>query len=524
MVVQKMSSSLKLFLSDRRGATAILVAVSIVPVTLAALGAVDIARFSVAKVQLQDALDAGALAAAHTTSTDANALQTAGKRVFDQNLRLGSDFTVQSATFTFGANGQVVGAASATVTPFVAGLVTGGPLTVSASAEVTRANNKLEVALVLDNTGSMAQSLGSGSTSKISALKAAADSMVDTLSAAAKQAGTSDAVKISLVPYTMTVNVGPQYSSAAWLSPGLPSAYGQDVFATAGTNRLTLFQQLNMSWGGCVESRPSPYDVTESPPTTATPGTLYVPYFAPDEPGSNSSTTWNNQSWNNNYLNDVTTNSSWSVRQGYVAKYTASNIVNTGTTPMGYKYGPNAGCSIQPLHRLSNDFADVKTSIDAMTVGGDTDIKTGVMWGWHTLSPNAPFSDGVPYNTQGVTKAMVLMSDGQNHNVDVTNSNNDASVYSGIGYIWQNRLGITSGTLNQRIAVLDQKLSQACTNAKAAGIVMYVVVLVDPSVDQSTLKSCASSTDKLYIVTDTRQLTGVFNSIAQQLAKLHLSK
>ena len=103
-------------------------------------------------------------------------------------------------------------------------------------------------------------------------------------------------------------------------------------------------------------------------------------------------------------------------------------------------------------------------------------------------------------------------------------SNSDASVYSGIGYIWQNRIGITSGTLTQRVSILDQKLGQACTNVKAAGITMYVVVLVDPTVDQSTVEACASSTDKLYMVTDTSQLTGVFSSIAGSIENLRIAK
>lgn len=506
------------------GNVAMTVALSLAPLTLAALGALDIARATAAKLELQDALDAAALAAGKMAGNDPVVLQAQGDRIFRQNLAFDSDVTLTSDTFSFGANGIVVADAGASVRPLVIGFVNGGAgLNVGAHAQVTRTNSKIELALVLDNTGSMANTLGGGSLTKIAALKTAADSMVDTLSAAASRIGDPTAVKIALVPYTMTVNVGSQYSSASWLSPGLPGVYGPDIFSNAGQNRLTLFTQLGMTWGGCVESRPAPYDVTEAPPNAATPATMYVPYFAPDEPGTTSSSNWNGQTWYNNYLNEGGSSTSWAVRQNAVGKYHSANSVNSGQNPAtGYAYGPNAGCNIQPLKRLSNDFASVKTAIDSMTVGGDTDIKAGVMWGWHTLSPNAPFSDGVAYNTQGVAKIMVLMTDGQNHNVVTGNSNE--SIYSGIGYIWQNRLGITSGTLSQRIAVLDQKLAQACSNAKAAGITLYVVVLVDPTVDQSTVSNCASSSDKLYTVTDTSQLTGVFSSIADQIAKLHLSR
>jgi hypothetical protein len=48
---------------------------------------------------------------------------------------------------------------------------------------------------------------------------------------------------------------------------------------------------------------------------------------------------------------------------------------------------------------------------------------------------------------------------------NVVVNDNDQSAYSDIGYIWQGRLGITGGSLSQRISVLDQKLAQACANA-----------------------------------------------------------
>jgi Flp pilus assembly protein TadG len=492
------------------------------PLTLMAIGAVDYGRATMIKTGLQDALDAATLTVGRSTATDPAAIQSTGSSALAANLQTYPNTHLDTSSFVL-SNNTVQASAQLTVTPIIANIFSGHDIEVTATSQVVRGISNLEVAMVLDNTGSMNQTLGSGTTTKIAALKTAADSMVDELSNASTHSGIPGIIKMSLVPYTMTVNVGSTYANAAWLSPGLPAAYGSDVFSVAGTNRLTLFSQLGVTWGGCVESRPAPYDVTEAPPTAATPGTLYVPYFAPDEPGSSAGSSWNGSTWNNNYLADGTTSTSWSVRQANVAKYNTHTFINSGTSPVGYQYGPNAGCSIQPLTRLTTDFPTIKTAINAMTVGGDTDIKAGLMWGWHTLSPNAPFADGVPYGTAHTDKIMVLMTDGQNHNV--TTSNSDASIYSGIGYIWQNRIGLGTGsTLNQRITTLDQKLAAACANAKNAGIIMYIVVLVDPTVDQSTVEACASSNDKLYLVSDTSQLTGVFNSIAASIENLRISQ
>lgn len=125
-----------------------------------------------------------------------------------------------------------------------------------------------------------------------------------------------------------------------------------------------------------------------------------------------------------------------------------TNRRGVAAVEFGYQFGPNAGCIAQPLIRLTDSFSAVKAGMDGMVAGGDANIAAGVMWGWHTLSPNAPFADGAAYSDDTTRKIMVLMTDGENHNV-VTSSPN-ASVYGGLGYIWQNRLGITDGSLDER--------------------------------------------------------------------------
>lgn len=262
-----------------------------------------------------------------------------------------------------------------------------------------------------------------------------------------------------------------------------------------------------------METRPSPYDVREGAPTSASPATLYVPYFAPDEPDLSG--------YYNNYLADGTTSTNWKVRQSRTEKYTAP--IRSGViSGLGYLYGPNSGFEIQPLTRLTSNRGNLKTAISALSAGGDTNISAGVMWGWHVLSPNVPFKDGGPYRDADHDKIMIVMTDGQNHNVVAPNNN--ASIYSGIGYIWQNRLGINSGTLSTRIAKLDSKLSEACANAKAAGIVIYSVILEDKTVDQSSVRGCASSPDRVLEVSNPAGLQAAFDSIARMIQALTVSR
>ena len=58
----------------------------------------------------------------------------------------------------------------------------------------------------------------------------------------------------------------------------LPDGHWQK---TATTSRPRPYA----SWQGCVEARPYPYNMNDAAARQATPATLFVPMFAPDEPG-----------------------------------------------------------------------------------------------------------------------------------------------------------------------------------------------------------------------------------------------
>ncbi|TCT07275.1 Flp pilus assembly protein TadG [Tepidamorphus gemmatus] len=506
---------LRRFLTDRRGNVAILFGLLLLPMIAMVGVALDYNRAANARSKLTAALDIALLSLARNGHmSDAEA-----RKFLEQNIAAqlaGGSYTGEWHLVDFVQTEKTIQAAIASpVETTILGLLSIPTIDVAANSEVTREQKKIELALVLDNTGSMKGT-------RMLNLQIAAIDLVDTLVSAAARSGEPDAVRLALVPYTMTVNVGPQYANAAWIDSQGKSPINDQIFDGATqVKRLDLFQSMKTPWAGCVETRPAPYDVTETAPTSSIPATLYVPYFAPDEPDTLVGQSCNLPGYCNNYIADGTNSSDWKKRQGNVAKY-KNATPKIGINPIGYQFGPNAGCEIQPLTRLTSNFTSFKTAIKSMTAGGDTNISAGLMWGWHTLSPHGPFGDGVPYGTEGFVKALILMTDGQNHNVVV--SNNNQSVYSGIGYIWQNRLGISSGSLNQRIAKLNEKLAQTCKNVKATGIVIYTIRLEHPDVDDSTIRNCASSPDKFFDVTDSAKLSAVFERIAGDILRLRVSK
>jgi len=149
-------------------------------------------------------------------------------------------------------------------------------VTVNAFTEVTLNEKQIELIMVLDNTGSM------GWSGKLNALKTAASTLVDSLMVSNQNAAVNEDVKIGLVPFAAAVNIGADKLNSGWIDVlALSSIAGEDF--QPGTNVLNLYNQIqNRSWNGCVRARPTPFDTQDTAPGGG--DTLWVPYFAPDEP------------------------------------------------------------------------------------------------------------------------------------------------------------------------------------------------------------------------------------------------
>lgn len=509
---------MKRFRRDERGAAAILFALALLPMLMFAGAVIDYSRAQNTKARLQGGIDAIALKLGKLNlNTDLNAYVPSSQTQVQQWMT-GTTARNIVVTISRPVDGAVEVDGVADTPTTLMNLFGYTTMTTRAVSVVSRGVGNLEIALVLDNTGSMTQN------NKLGKLKSAATSMVDTL-ASQTDPSKPNALKFAVVPFSMTVNVGASYASAAWMDTGAKASYHDDLFNTAGTNRFTMFSNLGMPWGGCVEMRPAPYDVDGTVPSAGTPDTLYVPYFAPDEADSDSST------WANDYLKDYQSGTpyptpAWKTRQGNQAKY-KNAVWQSGTKgarqPGGYLYGPNAGCEIAPLQRLTTSTSTVKSAINNMVASGDTNIVVGLGWGWNVLSPSYPFADGIAYGTKDYTKIVVLMTDGQQQNLEV-NSNND-SIYSGIGYIWQKRIGLTSGSSTaQRTTALDNRLSTLCSNMKAKGILIYTVRVEVTDGTSDLLQNCASDPSMFYNVSDSSGLAATFTAIGQSISRLSISK
>ncbi len=502
---------------DESGAAAIIFAVALVLLAPLTLGVFDLYIGANQKQKLQDALDAAALFAARSSAQTQKEINEVGQRALKANLSTFPGSALITSSFVLDGP-KVVASAEMTPMAVATGFFQHG--NVKAGAEVLRAMDRLEIALVLDNTGSM-------SGTKLSTLKTAAKDLVDKLDAAGKRSTAEDPIQISLVPFSSTIRVAEDvsvknYNTTTRTGPGIPnwldsralghnesakSGAGGDIFSTANTDRFAVLKSMkdDQVWGGCVESRRQPFDVQDTAPYAANVDSYFVPYFAPDEPDTP-------KGFRNNYIKDKTGGGVWE-RQGYVGKY-------DNAKPSGG--GPNRGCDLEPIMPLTTDMNGLKTAIDSMNANGTTNIPMGLVWGWHTLSPNAPLADGVAYGTKNHRKIIILMTDGDN--VASTGNRDNQSDYSGLGYIWQGLLGIRAGSGNKRTSVMNDRLALLCENIKKKEIVLYTVRVEVRSGSSSLLKNCATDPDKFFDVQNVSQLGAAFDAIAGSIDNLRLTK
>jgi Flp pilus assembly protein TadG len=224
-------ASLARFRRDERGNVAPIFAIAMLPIVALTGTAVDYSRANAARAEMQAALDATALTLSkETTGLTQEQLNDKATKYFTASFENGDAKNVtvtplltspQAGSFTLTIS------ASASVDLRFMGVFGQPSLPIGSSTEVKWGIKKLELALVLDNTGSMAQS------GKMAALKTASHNLLTTLKGAAKKLGD---VKVSIIPFDVTVKPGTTYKNEFWID-----------FAQNSISKT--------SWEGCVQDR-----------------------------------------------------------------------------------------------------------------------------------------------------------------------------------------------------------------------------------------------------------------------------
>lgn len=497
------------FLHCERGSALPFIAIGVVMLTGATGTAIDMGRVQVVQSRMQTALDAAGLAVGTEISTANIATETS--KYFYANFPAGYLGTTISSISAVpnAANSIIALNVSGTVPTTFMKLFGVSTVSVSATSQITRQQSGMELVLVIDNTGSMANSAG-GATTKIQAAKSAASSLLDILYGSGNN--TSPNLWVGVVPFSQTVNIGTTHN--AWM----------DTAYDGGLNWGPT------AWAGCVEARSNAallpqYDITDDPPNALNTKTLFRQYYSP-----------------------CNTNTSYETNQWKGQSPSKTNCLTSGTTayntPLSASRGPNYNCPVAAVLPMVAEKNTVLTTINAMTAVGNTQIHLGLAWGYRMLSPrwrgmwggemntnNLPLD----YNTPLMNKVVILMTDGDNtltgSSTAGTATSNPGN-YSAYGYPDNNWLALAGGectsggdcTAGQN--EFNNRTAAVCAAMKAQGIIIYSIALGAQvsNTGQTLLKNCATTPAYYFLSPTTNTLTTIFQQIGDSLANLRVSQ
>ncbi|MEM6780368.1 MAG: vWA domain-containing protein [Pseudomonadota bacterium] len=467
------------------GAAAVVFGVT-VPVVVTAVGmTVDMSQAFVTRERLSRALDAAALAGAAMETNDESLIQDRVDRFLTANYPddvIGQRITMDVELDT--ENDLLTVSARAKLDTAFMGIIGKDVIYVDAETTVQREVRGLEVVLVLDNTGSM------NTNNNIGALKDATLGFIDIMYEAIED---DDEVRIGLVPYSSSVNVGPYGIGLDEAGVPLPSGgfvetpaddiyydythnnfYNDDEYGIAEVD--LVYDQTNFGqWHGCVLAEEYPLDTEDH----AGPWQMYRYDF--------------NGSTNNWYSNN------WQRLGG--TWYTNGDNYNS-------YYGPNYHCPRQKIVPLTNNRAVLEAATNNMGAEGFTLGNYGMVWGWRVISPELPFDEGSEYTDPEWEKAVIMMTDGNN------TMNHAYTAY-----------GLTN-THSVRPDEENARFIEVCDNMKEENVLIYTVTFYSNISDDTKefYRECATDPTKYYDAPSQEDLEVVFAKIARELSKLHITE
>jgi len=228
--------------------------------------------------------------------------------------------------------------------------------------------------------------------------------------------------------------------------------FSHHVYTTL-PGEYTIGGKKGTSWTGCTYDRKAPYNVSHDTPIS-----------------TNDNTKWGNIKSKNKFDKHGC--------KGYV----------------------DNSLYVQPL---TSNTQSIQDQLKDMTPYAWTNIALGMSYGWHLLSPNAPYAQGADYNDGKTLKAIVLLTDGKQTALS-WGPNGKQTVKNG-----------------------ENNLEKTCTNIKAINddpdeprlIIITVAFDLDDEDTVNRLRDCATSSEYFYEAEDNGQLSSAFDSITKQISK-----
>lgn len=557
--------------------------------------ALDMIDYEMTQARMQMALDVATISSgvdlahyADPSGKDSSAWQADARAFYNGNMPTGYlDLVMPDANFNASVSGvpstgQTIKLSASGSMPLLAPIIFGknttgtgsgsgsgsgtppapDDATVSASNTALRLpQSTLELAMVLDNTGSMADPASSDQSqgSKIQGLRAAANSLVSSIFG---QPGNHSYV--GLVPFTTMVNVGTSLlPTGSWITP---AAKDSNSYNSTGISMTLQPSGTGSGWAGCpVEPRvgsarnlyPQAYAPADSPGFTPF-------YYNVPKQGfkiTNYSTVGNKtcQVSSATTVMNVPLTYQTNGSPTYCGNISAATVYNSWGQPLAT--GKNAPatttwdqngnssarpCSIQPMLFLTQNQTTLTNAINKMQANGSTIIPTGLLWGWRMVSsawspqvsnsngwvspdPNLPRPEAT---TQGLQRVVILLTDGENDPGGAGGIMPSPS-FNGLSGVGNSTLtaptvGLTNGSTTSVSDINTFQLA-VCTAMKNDGITIYSITFGTYGTDttsqqaQQMMQNCASPGNYYHAPTNAA-LLAIFQQIAGNLGVLRLTQ
>lgn len=360
----------KAYIKDTKGQFSILFGTSLLMLICGLAVSVDLSSAYFANQRLQDTTDQISLYAAKSGITDSSELTQIAQDYMTLNYpgQQSDDIKINSITRT----GDVVTVdASNTIDTDFAAFIGFDKVNVRATSQAEYAQRSLDLAFVLDSTGSMKGT-------KMKALKSSATGLVSTL-----QSFKGVEIRASVVPFANYVNVGKSNRNAKWLNaPKDKTVTGKyrcemksDVISRTNCRKVN---STCTNDGVTTKCKKTVCDIKRGPEYEV----CYTPKWK--------------QAW-----------------EGCVGS--RKSPLNEQVSYSGKKIpglpGKICGTEIRPMTKKLNS---VKSTIKALDAKGNTYMPAGLAWGWRTLTSGAPLGAANSAKSKDADKVMILMTDGEN--------------------------------------------------------------------------------------------------------------
>ena len=553
---KKFRRALSAFRGAKAGNVAITFAFASLPIIGFVGAAIDYSRANSVKAAMQTALDATALMLSKEAAGDTEDVLKANakkyfKALFNRPEVNDDDIIVEVTYNTTGGSHIDIKATVPLAAQFVR-LLGYDTFHVGASSTAKWGITRLRVALVLDNTGSMASS------GKMTALQTATKSLIDQLHGAVTSSGD---VYVSIIPFAKDVNLDKSNFAANWIYWGtsnqnnnvnnptsplqMPAGSTDDeswdnnngscnggggaykTRATCRANVGTCSVSGYTNQDACTSSGMCSNGGYSTQSTCISHGVCSNPSYTTKSKCQNKGATWTVNTWTS-YNGIWTSSGIWTPNTHNATNWngcvmdrgnpddpdTTYNFDATSDPPDPvtprwsslYAAEPKPSSSVacpKAVKGLTDEWDNMKTLVDSMVPNGNTNQAIGLQVGWMSLVGGGPFTVPAMDPDFKYQQVIILLTDGLN---------TEDRWYA----------QATDPDYQEHI---DARQQITCNKLKDAKVDVYTIQVNTGGDPTSTLlQNCASDPAKFYLLTTADQITATFQTIGTNLTKLRVAQ